>query len=203
LSLALLLMLAAAEPQDDPGRHRQADFQVGEFQPEENDVLVRAMRPPMSDLGPDAVRFSTSPALGGVAYVVEIVPRGRNFARVTVLGLWGHERDTWTIDDRIRFNLAGSRYRALTSKVDAELTRARAISKSDETDGESYICTDGPGYLTERIVNGAAVSLIGFCDPDHPNRAISDEMLGLLCSHLGYDFPEDEYLERRCRRLGR
>jgi hypothetical protein len=199
--LFLSIALAAA---DDGRHHRDADLQLGEVQREQNEVLDAAHRPPMARLGDDAIRFSTAPALGGTAYVVEIVSRGGHLATVRAISLEGHERWGWHVEERLRFDLSSATYRRLASRVDAALARAeRAVRKTDD-ESESYVCMDGPGYLTERSLGSKLVSLAGFCGPDHPNRDIAVAILGLLCSRRSDTFPGDDSLDRLCvrRRVG-
>lgn len=170
--LALLLaQTAAAEP--DVGRYRINDFQPAEARRQPRDVLDAAKLPPMAKLGSDAIRFSSTPALGGKAIIVQARRRDGQ-AQVTVVRLEGHERRGWKELDRTTKVISADRYARLARRIDKLLSdwRTRTVSPNDEM----TICLDGPGYLIERVRRGAVVSLAGFCEHRHPNNEIAKMM---------------------------
>jgi hypothetical protein len=183
----------------DSGRWRNESFCQGELARDEHEILDDARRPPMRNLGPDALRFSYAPSLGGDGLVIEIVPRGRSPATVRVVGLYGHPTLGWSIENRLNFTLAPSAYRRLAGRIDAQL--AKPVTNLVEfEDGEELIlvCADGAGYLTERSVGGRTFNLAGSCDLHHPNRQIARAMFGLLCPHVSVDFPELRVVKAMC-----
>ncbi len=64
------------------------------------------------------------------------------------------------------------------------------------------VCTDGPGYLTERIKGTAIETLAGFCpldsDTPHPNVTIACRLDELLRGHLTEAQRPDLSTEERC-----
>jgi hypothetical protein len=198
----VLLALAAAvacEPADS-GRWRNESFCQGELARDEHEILDDARRPPMRNLGPEALRFSYAPSLGGDGLVIEIVPRGRSPAMAKVIGLYGHPTLGWSIEDRLNFTMAPSAYRRLAARIDAQLAKP-VTNQVEFVDGQEIIlaCADGAGFLTERSVGERTFNLAGSCGLHHPNHEIARAMFGLLCPHLGADFPELRVLKGVCR----
>jgi hypothetical protein len=193
----------ACEP-GDAGRARSEDVCEGEFERGEHELLDDARSPPMGALGPDAIRFSSAPSLGGDALVIQIVPKGRSPATVKAVGLRGHPRYGWSIEDRLSFSLSPSAYRRLAARVDAELAKP-VITEFVDGQGEEVmmVCMDGPGFVTERATGGRTFNLEGSCGESHPNDVIAQLMFGLLCPRLGVDFPALPVLRRSCRLPGR
>lgn len=80
----------------------------------------------------------------------------------------------WTNLGSLKLSLSTRDYDALSADIDALLARG---DPPLQPPGSDYIvvCTDGPGYLTERRVNGKSTWLEGLCG-DHPNKAIAKLM---------------------------
>jgi hypothetical protein len=170
---------------------------------EQADILDAASRPPAEALGSDAIRFSSRPALGGRAAVVEIVRQPSGGAEVTLFTLSGHPRAQWDLHGTQRFNLPPVEYRQLSERVDAALTAYRPSVRNPDT-GEFIVCTDGPGFLTERVRAGRVVTLSGQCPPEidelHSNRVIAAAIDAMLCRNLGRGLRRSPFTWTRCRR---
>lgn len=193
----LAFAAGAAEPeQNDCGRYRDGpELQSCEFRRDaQADILDAAGRPPARSLGREAIRFSTRPQLGGWATVVEIVPGRGGRVEGRLFLLYGHWRTSWRPQDTRRFTLSVSDYRRLAHEVDAALARWHPSVVVDLGDGrsETVVCTDGPGYLTERVREGEVVTLVGQCSPsdgeDHANRVIARLIRTEICRHLPSNF---------------
>ncbi len=147
------------------GRYRRGpELQPCEFRRDaQADILDAAHRPPARDLGRDAIRFSTRPQLGGWATVVEIGPGGDGRVEGRVFLFYGHWRTSWRPQEMRRFTLSASDFRRLAGEVDTALTRWQASAPTAYPDGTTAIivCTDGPGYLTERGACGRRSHLGG------------------------------------------
>lgn len=195
--------MAAQADTPDCGRGRSGpELQPCEIERSEHDVLDSGRRPIASALGRDAIRFSTQPALGGRAVIVEITGRGARPAAVRVSWFDGHPRLGWTQEGSAESSLSPRSYAALSAYVDRRLQSYRP---PDAHGGEEIVtCTDGPGQVTERVRNGRVVTLSGFCPPfgleRHPNAAIAAAMLSIACPSMIADEPEDVALRRSCRR---
>jgi hypothetical protein len=138
-------------------------------------------RPVANLLGEDVIRFSSQPALGGDAVIVEMVSTGSQQARVRVFRLEGHPREGWARRHSAEFTISSARFQNLATAVDA--ASAGYVAPVVSETGETIICTDGPGYLTEHIREGRVTILAGSCPPDqnrrHVNRVIADRMFRL------------------------
>lgn len=193
-------LLAVQAPPIDCGRVRsEPDLQSCELERGEHDVLNSGERPPAIALGPDAIRFSTEPSLGGRGIIVELAPGDRGGARGRVLWFDGHPYSGWERQGSAVFSLSASEYRRLASTVD----RSLAAYRERNTDRD-YICTDGEDYVTERVRSGSVVTLTGSCPYTakklHPNGYIGAAMLSLACPYVLAGDPDDLRLRRNCRR---
>jgi hypothetical protein len=152
-------------------------------------------------LGRDAIRFSTRPSLGGYALVVEIVRGSRGDAGARLLTFYGHPGLGWEPDEDDWILLNAAEYRQLAAQVDAALARSPE-PVADPDNGEIVVCTDGPGFLTERVRNGAVVHLTGSCPTsmteNHPNRVIATAIQDMLCRHREPAAERDYWSGRRC-----
>jgi len=140
---------------DDPAQYR---FGRGH-------ILVATDAEPLGRGGEDAIRFSMTPALGGIARVVEVRAGGRSPV-VTVREFRGHPQLGWNPVESRRSAITKAQYQTLAAEVDRQLERAATYID------DRFICTDGPGFVTERRVNGRDQRYAGFCGEDHPNGAI-------------------------------
>lgn len=167
------------------------------------DILDAAYRPTAGRLGSEAIRFSMRPELGGQAAVVEIVRRGAGHADVRLFTFWGHPRWRWEPRDEDHFLLPEAEYRRLAAQVDAALARYREPVPA-WGNGEIIVCTDGPGFLTERVKASGVTSLAGQCPPamdeGHPNRDIAALVDAMLCRHRGWSLGVAPFARRRCAR---
>jgi|GEM_PF-7003938 len=127
---------------------RLGDHFDGEFR----DLLDDAGAPRARNLGTDAVRFSSQPALGGVGYVILLNANGR----AEISWFYGHPRSGWRRTRRVRFQVSEDEYQSVVREVDRLVTDGIASEQQRSADtGEVIIaCSDGPGYLTERVNNG-------------------------------------------------
>ena len=73
-----------------------------------------------------------------------------------------------------------------------------------DPDGEEVyvLCTDGPGFLTELLRGGQVVSVTGSCaysrDEQHPNRAVEDAVLDIVCPRFREEFDSRYGLGAKC-----
>jgi hypothetical protein len=200
------LLLAAQPAEPDCGRYRSgSELQPCEFEHDDRaDILEAAQRPLVLALGADVVRFSTRPQLGGDAAVIEIVGNRHGGAVVRIFTFVGHWRTSWEPVAIRSFQLSSAEYRRLANRVDDALARYRPSVEVQNEDGtrEAIVCTDGPGYLTERVRDGRVTTLVGFCPPvgdeEHSNRRIADVMMAMICRHIGRDIEVDLYSGLRC-----
>lgn len=165
------------------------------------EVLDAADRPTMRKLGDGAFRFSTSPALGGRAAIVEIAPRRKGGAEVRSFTFEGHPLLGWTRAGSASFLLPVDEQRQFLREVDAALLLYRPSTRGPESP-VMIVCTDGPGYLTERIQGRAIETLAGFCPFDseapHPNVTIACRLDELLRRHLTEAQRPDLSTKERC-----
>ena len=119
-----------------------------------------------------------------------------------MVALLGHHSYGWQIRDELRFHLSQSAYRQLAETVDTAFRQPVTSIYRDEK-GEEFevICTDGPGYLTERVAGERVISLAGFCGDAHPNKAIARAMFELLCPGLPDGFSAYSLVKEACRPL--
>ncbi|HWA63300.1 MAG TPA: hypothetical protein VG939_18130 [Caulobacteraceae bacterium] len=145
----------------------------GAFSGASTDVLGASHARSLAAISDDAVRFSSSPALGGLGWIVELhkTPKG---AQGEALFFDGHPSLGWRRIGWLRLAASDANYARLVARIDELLGRG-----DPEAAGPLVICTDGPGYLTERRLNGKTTRLGGFCG-DHPNNEIASIMEGVI-----------------------
>lgn len=175
LTFALLLLLSA----DDFAAGKDPDRSIGDSwltKPTDRNPFAS---PKLGDIGDDALRFSTTPALrGGERNVVTITPGEKGEA---VASLDTVRRQCNLSQTRCRlvperslnfaFCLQGDcTYAGIARRVRALLFDPARMPNKDSA--ELVICTDGPGYLTELREAGRTHNLSGFCAPNHPNNAV-------------------------------
>lgn len=155
----------------------------------------------MRKLGDGAFRFSTSPALGGRAAIVEVAPRPEGGAEVRTFSFEGHPHFGWTRTGSAAFLLPVDEQRRLLSEFDAALPPYRR-SNRDIEGPVMIVCTDGPGYLTERIRGRAVETIAGSCpldsDAPHPNVTLACRLDELLRRHLTKARRPDLSTRERC-----
>lgn len=126
---------------------RLGDFFDDEFY----DPLDDAGAPRARSLGTDALRFSSQPALGGIGYIILLNANGR----AEVAWFYGHPSLGWRRTRRVRFEVSEGEYQGVVREVDRIVTEGIAEQPRGADAEEAIIaCTDGPGYLTERVNNG-------------------------------------------------
>lgn len=146
---------------------------------EEFDVLAATNAPALEALGRDVVRFSSSPALGGKGMIIELHRRDADWAEGTLTLLYGHPSEKWEIKATISLAISASEFDRLTRKIDAEMSKGE--QQTEGADGTIVVCTDGPGYVTERLAGGHSQWLSDSCG-DHPNDRIA-AMMAPLAAH--------------------
>lgn len=200
--IGLALLILGADLDLDCRRVR-FDYHVQpcELKRGRREVLDAADRPSMRKLGDGAFRFSTSPALGGRAAIVEIAPRRKGGAEVRSFTFEGHPHLGWTRTGSASFLLPADEQRRFLSEVVAALPLYRSSTRVPGSP-VMIVCTDGPGYLTERIKGTAIETLAGSCpfdsDAPHPNVTIACRLDELLRRHLTEAQRPDLSTEERC-----
>lgn len=123
------------------------------------------------------------PALGGTAFIVEAVPDSARTARLTLTVLDGHPRIGWQVLRRRSGRITASRFWRLGALADREMGHAADEAPSADV---IIVCTDGPGYRTERVRGGSVAVMRGFCPRGpripHPNVTIVCDVQKLLSS---------------------
>ena len=145
------------------------------------DLLDDARAPSLGELGDDAVRFSSQPALGGTGYIIALSATGR----AEVSWFWGHASLGWRRTRRVRFDVSEDEYREVIAEVDQLLAVGIADAQNDARQpGEVIVaCADGPGYLAERIRDGESFWLRPQCSG--VNRDIATYLKSWAFTHLG------------------
>lgn len=155
-----------------------------------NDVLDAAWRPPARALGEGGLRFSSMPALTDWSYVVELRPARRGGAQVYAAWFRGHWRTRWRRRQEWRFTLSPEEFREIGGVFEAAFAAYRPYPPLRE-DGEfvGILCTDGPGYASERVRGGTVQSMAGSCPREihgsHPNRDIAAAIARMMCMRVG------------------
>lgn len=149
-----------------------ADVGTGPYR-READVLEATNAPTLDKIGEDVVRFSSTPALGGRGVIIEFHRRDAEWATGTMTLLIGHSSDRWITTATLAIEMKTTQFLALTREIDTQLRRREPPLENAE--GEIVVCTDGPGYVTERLSRGDSKWLSGFCG-DHPNNRIAELM---------------------------
>lgn len=166
-----------------------AETGVGEAPRHEEDyhhVLNGIHAPRMAALGPAAIRFSHAPALGGPGFVLTFHAQS-DAARVDVVWVYGHDGLGWRRTRARHFQIHRDELDTVAAYVDGLLARGDAEARHAVTeDGEQAIlvCSDGPGYLTERNRNGSLTWMDGSCG-NHPNAMIRDYLVDFVFERLG------------------
>lgn len=178
LFLALPALVSMATPMESG---------TGDYRPPRYSVLHGAKAPPLSKIGNDVLRFSRTPALGGSTYIFEIHAVDGDWAIGSVQLFYGHPRNGWQAVGSIPVELRRADFEAVMRQVDAALARGEPDLSSP--DGEVMIlCTDGPGYVTERRHGGKSLWLAGFCGDNHPNDEIAKAVEGVIGEQLNRFF---------------
>lgn len=147
-----------------------ADTGTGPY-PRKADVLEATNAPALDMIGDDVVRFSSTPALGGRGVIIEIHRRDAEWATGTMTLLMGHPSHRWVTTATLAIEMTTPRFEALSRQIDAQLRRKQP--QLEDTKGELVVCTDGPGYVTERLGGEGSQWSSGFCG-DHPNNRIAE-----------------------------
>jgi hypothetical protein len=151
-------------------------------------MLTDAQAQRIPALGDDVIRFSSQPALGGSGYIVTVVRGGY----ADVAQFWGHGEFGWTLKRDVRFEISEKDFQRLAKDVDDDLARGDPKDVDDDLargdpnagcDGVIVLCSDGPGYLTERARHGAASWVSGFCEENNPNNLIAPRLFNWLGEH--------------------
>ena len=142
------------------------------------------------------------PALGGTGLIVEAVPQSARTARFTLTVLDGHSGLGWKVVRRRSGHITASQYRRLAALADREMRRAR---EDAPTKGAIILCSDGPGYRTERVHDATVLALYGFCPvgpaAGHPNVIIACAIQTLVAATFPAETAEIAG-DERCSRLG-
>jgi hypothetical protein len=163
-ALNLTTISAWAEETDLPAESgvgeapRYSTLYDGDFR----DLLDDARAPAIEALGEDAVRFSSQPALGGTGYMFVLRATGD----VEITWFRGHPGLGWRRTRRERFQIPEPEYGRITAEVDRlmSLGVAEAQGRANNEGGRVLmVCSDGPGYLTERVRDGGVMWLRPMC----------------------------------------
>ena len=129
-------------------------------------------------MGNDAIRFSSSPALGGTATVVEIKPDKQQLYLVTVSYLEGHPSLGWDKWGGFHFLINSEDFNWLLQKIEA--AERDGASRDSLTEGvDIVVCADGLGYLSEIRSKRKSRWISGFCG-SNPNNTIALLMARLV-----------------------
>jgi hypothetical protein len=131
----------------------------------------------LSKLEGDALRFSSEPALGGLAYIIQLRASGR----VDVSWFAGHRRSGWKRTRAIRFDVGAEQFLAVAAVVDEIMSKGADAIKARGDDVQ--VCLDGPGFLTERRRAGQLSWLKPFCPG--ANAQIAEYLLPWTFRQLG------------------
>ena len=175
LLLCVVMLFGAAVAQAETGRGDAPRSTSGDIR---NDVVA----PLLADIGGDVVRFSSAPALGGRGYVMTFAGAADG-AWAEVIWVFGAPRSGWRISHRQRFELEPNEYEYIAGMVDDAFALGEPNLRPDAD--TMIICTDGPGYLTERLMDGSSTWMAGQCGDEHPNDVIADYLFSWALSRLG------------------
>jgi hypothetical protein len=147
-----------------------ADVGTGEFV-RDVDVLSATKAQPMNEVGEDAIRFSTTPSLGGPAWIIELHAdkRGRALGSVTFL-YWVRDEAPLNVGT-LQVGLSDAQYAKLAAQVDWLMHQPEPQPQTCGGRCLINICTDGAGLLTERRHDGVTTWMSGDCG-NHPNNRI-------------------------------
>lgn len=141
----------------------------GDYRQRRGDALQAAHAPRLASVGNDVIRFSSTPALGGRAWIVELHRSKPGLAEGEVQFFYGHPSAGWSKVGWAKLSLSAAEYDELAGRIDILLARGEPNNVHGV---EIIVCTDGPGYLTERRNSGTSGWLSGFCG-EHPNNEIA------------------------------
>lgn len=166
-----------------------AETGVGEAPRGDHDIRDELRSRPISAVGPNSFRLSSQPALGGRGFIIELAAQGR-VGVVTVKWADGHPRSGWRQTRQRTFRISRDEFDGLMESVDAMLADSETplIQSGDPNDPQDdviILCTDGPGYLSERSRAGEVTWLSGFCGENHPNDLISGMLVQWLFVRMG------------------
>ena len=148
------------------------------------DILLDLDAPRISSIERDVLRFSSAPALGGRGYVMTFVGAADG-AWAEITWVRGHSQTRWRVTRRERIALEPSEYEDIASVADSAYARGRRHMNPDRDVID--VCADGPGYLSERLVDGSQIWLAGSCGDENPNDEIADYLFRWLADRLGGD----------------
>ena len=148
---------------------------------DQNTVLQQIAATPVRSDGADAFRFSTEPQQGGIAIVVESARLGTGRHSVRVRRFVGHPRSSWRPAERWTFNVPDQEYLTVSSKIDQLLAAPPCVTEEEC----SWVCTDGPGILVERSLNGRSLWRRGSCGDNHPLDQIARLIELTIRRHVG------------------
>ena len=171
-STVLALALAITTPS-----LARADAGAGEVPLSENSVLRALDAKPLAELGDNAFRFTSGPALGGFATAVEIRSHG-DYYQVDVTFLYGHPSEGWKKNGMLRFAISRDEFTWFLGEVERAERQDSTADDGSDKDGAIFVCTDGPGYLSEIRTKRRTRWISGFCG-DNANNAIAS-----LVAHL-------------------
>ena len=208
--VGLLAFMAAGQASpDDCERWGSAELRACEIDRSENDILDAAQSTPAHLMPDGSIRFSSMPALGGEAYVIELRLNRRGGASVRFTWFYGHQGWRWIKEGERRFEITPGAFRELRAAVDDAVSRVRPPPRRSGPDGGETImvCTDGPGFLTEQVRDGQVITMTGFCpyrrDEEHPHRAIEAAFLDLICPRFRSEFDPNDGIGEDCVRRDR
>lgn len=185
------------------------ELRACEIERTENDILDAAESVPAHLMGEGSIRFSSMPALGGDAYVVELRPNSRGGARVRFTWLNGHPRWRWFTEARWAFDLSPAAFREFTESVEGAMSRIEPDPGPLDPDQpeERIFCTDGPGFLTERVSDGTVFTMTGSCPyrwgEEHPHREVEAKILDMICPRFRTEFNPNDGIGDDCVRRDR
>lgn len=149
---------------------------AGAYRPDRHEVLASARVRPLSTLGVEAVRFSSTPALGGRGWIVEIHRTKGDRAEGVAEFYRGHPSYGWVKAGSVRLEAPVDEFDRLAVSVENALARGEPNNRVGD---EFVVCTDGPGYVSEQRRSGRSVWASGFCN-GHPNNEIAALMLNAI-----------------------
>lgn len=131
-------------------------------------------------VGPDGLRFSSRPALGGNGYIVQITKQDNGEGRGQVILLHGHPIDGWFQTGELMLIVYFDEYAEIARLFDEAMAKSNDPHIKPSDDNVIFVCTDGPGYLSERITGGQSTELEGSCGEKHPNNLLAVVIEGLI-----------------------
>jgi hypothetical protein len=158
---------------------------VGDVAIEPVDVRYSTHSAPISQMGPEAFRFTDAPAICGRAYLFEAERHARD-AVFRVAWLNGCARTGWRVTRRATFRSSLEDYDGLAEWIDTQMDRGRAIAGAPQPEGdERWICMDAAALLIERRRNGSSAWMTGSCGDDHPSTLIEQRLIDYAFNRIG------------------